>query len=166
MTDQGLGYCGRCGRPLAAREIHGQTRPFCLACQRAVFFDPKLAVAVVIAIGGRLLLQQRAIDPGRGAWTFPSGYVDRGEVVEEAAAREVWEEVNLAVRIERLLGLYSRAGEPVVLAVYTATALSETFAAGDEVAAVGLFAPTDLPPLAFPFDHQIVADYLAAGRSG
>jgi ADP-ribose pyrophosphatase YjhB (NUDIX family) len=157
------GYCGGCGRPLGERQIHGRPRPYCAACKRAVFHDPKLAVAVVIGFGGRILLQRRAIDPGRGAWTFPSGYVDRGEVVEEAAAREVREEVNLAVRIDRLLGLYSRAGEPVVLAAYAATPLADDFAPGEEVSEVALFDPADLPPLAFPHDARIIADYLAHG---
>ena len=99
-------YCSACGQSLTERHVFGKARPHCAACNRTFFEDPKLAVAVVIAIDGRILLQQRDIDPGRGAWTFPSGYVDRGEIVEEAAAREVLEEVNLAVRIDRLLGDY------------------------------------------------------------
>jgi ADP-ribose pyrophosphatase YjhB (NUDIX family) len=156
-----LGYCAVCGRPLIERHIHGRPRPYCAACDRAVYEDPKLAVAVVIAIGEHLLLQRRAIDPGRGLWTFPSGYVDRGEVVEEAAAREAREEVNLAVHIDRLLGLYSSAGNPVVLAVYIATPLGEAFSAGDEVDDVALFDPADLPPLAFAHDARIIADFLA-----
>jgi 8-oxo-dGTP diphosphatase len=164
VSTSSLGFCGRCGHPLEERVIGGQPRPFCSVCQRAVYFDPKLAVAVVITIGGQFLLQQRAIDPGMGAWTFPSGYVDRGEVVEEAAIREVREEVNLVVRIDRLLGLYSRVGDPVVLAVYTATALDEIYSPGDEVAAVALFDPAELPPLAFPHDNRIVADFLAMTR--
>ena len=159
-----LGYCRTCGRPLAERVVHGRARPYCAACERAVFDDPKLAVAVVIAFGGRILLQRRAIDPGLGAWTFPSGYVDRGEVVEQAAAREVLEEVNLPVRIDRLLGLYSRAGDPVALAVYIATPLAAEFSAGDEVADVALFDPADLPPLAFPHDTRIIADYLVSSE--
>ncbi len=85
------------------RYLFGRVRPYCSACDRAVFEDPKLAVAVVITIGGRILLQRRDIDPGRGAWTFPSGYVDRGEVVEEAAAREVREEAGVeGVLVEKL----------------------------------------------------------------
>ena len=157
-------YCAYCGNELTERHLFGKVRPYCPACDRAVFEDPKLAVAVVIAIGGRILLQRRDIDPGRGAWTFPSGYVDRGEVVEEAAAREVREEVNLPVRTDRLLGLYSAAGNPVVLAVYAATPLADEFTAGEEVSAVALFDPADLPPLAFPHDARIIADYLASQR--
>jgi 8-oxo-dGTP diphosphatase len=167
MSDQmarpvALGYCRHCGAALIEREAFGRRRPYCAACDRAVFDDPKLAVAVVVEFEGRILLQQRAIDPGKGGWTFPSGYVDRGEVVEAAAAREVLEEMRLPVRIDRLLGLYSRAGHPVVLAAYAATPLARTFAAGEEVAAVALFDPAALPPLAFPHDPRIIADYLAS----
>lgn len=160
-----MSYCTHCGHQLTTAHRFGRERPYCPACDRTIFEDPKLAVAVVIAISGRILLQRRDIDPGRGAWTFPSGYVDRGEVVEEEAAREVREEVNLAVRIDYLLGLYSSAGNPVVLAVYAATPLTETFAPGEEVSAVALFDPADLPPLAFPHDARIIADYLAARRA-
>jgi ADP-ribose pyrophosphatase YjhB (NUDIX family) len=135
-----------------------------VACERPIFLDPKLAVAVVVGIDGRILLQRRSINPGRGAWTFPSGFVDRGEVVEAAAVREVREEVRLDVQIDRLLGLYSTADSPVALAVYSATPLSSSFEAGDEVDEVALFEPANLPPLAFPHDQRIIADYLAACR--
>jgi 8-oxo-dGTP diphosphatase len=156
-------YCATCGAGLTERHVHGRVRPFCAACGRPVFLDPKLAVAVLVTIGGRLLLQRRAIEPALGRWTFPSGFVDRGEVVEAAAAREVREEVNLAVRIDWLVGLYSRAGEPVVLAAYAATALADAFAPGDEVDDVQLFDLDALPPLAFPHDARIIADFRAGG---
>jgi ADP-ribose pyrophosphatase YjhB (NUDIX family) len=164
ITHHSLGYCRTCGQALVEREAFGRPRPYGAACERPVFDDPKLAVAVVVEFDGRILLQRRDIDPGKGAWTFPSGYVDRGEVVEAAAAREAMEEVRLPVRIDRLLGLYSRAGHPVVLAVYTATPLAAEFAAGDEVSAVALFDPADLPPLAFSHDARIIVDYLATIR--
>jgi ADP-ribose pyrophosphatase YjhB (NUDIX family) len=156
-----LGFCRTCGRQLVARESYGRQRPFCEVCQRPVFDDPKLAVAVIIRIGERILLQQRAIEPGLGRWSFPSGFVDRGEVVEAAAVREVMEEVRLPVRIQRLVGLYSRPGHPVVLAVYAAEADHDAFSVGDEVAAVDLFEVDDLPPLAFEHDASIIQDYLA-----
>lgn len=158
------GYCDRCGQALVERLVREQARPHCPACNRTIYRDPKLAVAVIIASDGKIILQRRAIEPGRGAWTFPSGYVDRGEVVEAAAMREVQEEICLPVRIDWLVGLYSTADNPVVLAVYAATPLAETFAVGDEVEAVALFEPDALPPLAFPHDRQIVADYLAQAR--
>ena len=78
-----------------------------------VYLDPKLAAAVIIADERGILLQQRAMEPRRGLWTFPSGYVDRGEQVERAAEREVREELGLSVRLTHLLGIYSEPGNPV-----------------------------------------------------
>lgn len=153
-------YCPYCATKVAEREIAGRQRPFCPGCESAFFEDPKLAVAVVIERDGKVALQRRTIDPGSGRWTFPSGYVDRGEPVEEAAVREAWEEVGLKVRLEHFLGLYSSAGQTVVLAVYVATPESGTLQSLDENDAVGFFGPDNLPDLAFPNDEAIIDTWL------
>jgi ADP-ribose pyrophosphatase YjhB (NUDIX family) len=114
-----------------------------------------------------LLLVRRAIEPRIGKWSFPSGYVNRGEDVELAAAREVEEETYLHVRINWNIGVYSEAGRPVVLAAYDATMVSGELAAGDETSEVGLFDLGDLPELAFEHDTHILKDWRAErGRRG
>lgn len=124
--------------------------------------DPKVAVAVIIARDGRIFLQQRAMEPRKGLWTFASGYVDRGEQVERAAEREVQEELGLPVRLTHLLGVYSEPGNPVVLIVYTGDmAGTEPTVQADEISAIGWFAADALPPLAFDHDPAIVADWQA-----
>src|SRR5947209_19464489 len=133
-----------------------------------VYRDPKVAVAVIIAREGRILLQQRAIEPRKGLWTLPAGYVDRGEQVERAAEREVTEELGLAVLLTHLLGVYSEPGNPVVLIVYTGEipAGREPTVQAEEISALGYFHPTDLPPLAFDHDRAIIADWEAFVRNG
>jgi 8-oxo-dGTP diphosphatase len=127
-----------------------------------VYRDPKVAAAVIIARDGRILLQQRAMEPRKGLWTFPSGYVDRGEQVERAAEREVEEELGLPVHLTHLLGVYSEPGNPVVLIVYTGDMEgTEPTVQADEISAIGWFASDDLPPLAFDHDPAIVADWQA-----
>jgi 8-oxo-dGTP diphosphatase len=158
-------YCPYCSQELDSREIGGKERPYCVPCEAGFFEDPKLAVAVVIERDGRIALQRRTIDPGMGLWTFPSGYVDRGEPVEEAAIREAWEEVGANVRLTRLLGLYSSPGETVVLAVYVAHAESGELESRDENDAVGFFAPDDLPELAFPNDRAIIETWLSGNNA-
>jgi 8-oxo-dGTP diphosphatase len=133
-----------------------------------IYLDPKLAAAVIIADGRGILLQQRAMEPQRGLWTFPSGYVDRGEQVERAAEREVREELGLSVRLTHLLGVYSEPGNPVVLVVYTGDVPGDATPTvqEDEISAVGYFRPDDLPPLAFAHDTAIIADWRAFVRDG
>ena len=154
-------YCPHCGTVVASRELEGYMRPACPACSWIHYEDPKVAVAVLVGRDGRLLLNRRAIEPGLGSWSFPSGYVNRGERLEEAAAREVLEETGLEVEIGELLGVYSERGNPVVLVVYTAARFVGEPAAGPEVTEVGWFAPDDLPPLAFPHDHAIITRWSA-----
>jgi 8-oxo-dGTP diphosphatase len=156
---QPIRFCPHCSHPTETRVLGGKERPYCPRCTLGFYEDPKLAVAVLIEHDGRLVLQRRTIDPGMGLWTFPSGYVERGEPVEEAAVREAYEEVGVRVRLSRLLGLYSRPGNTVVLAVYVATPEGGELAAGDENDAVGLFEPDHLPEMAFPHDREIVATW-------
>ena len=149
-------YCPSCGTLLEARPRDGRPRPTCPACGFVYFADPKVAVAVVITTEGRVLLGCRGNEPGRGRWALPAGYVDRGEALEAAAAREAKEELNVEVRIDRLIGLYSAAGDPVILAVYAATILFGEPSAGDDLDALGYFALDGLPELAFARDAGIV----------
>src|SRR5215213_3543266 len=109
------GYCPHCGASLA--EARGEPAS-CPSCGEVQWRDPKVAAGVLVTREGRILLVQRNHEPGLGLWSFPSGYVDRGEVVEQAAAREVAEETGLEVRIHRLLAVLSHAGDPVVFVIY------------------------------------------------
>ena len=150
-------FCPSCGGALEAREAHGATRPVCPVCGRVVFYDPKLAAATVVESGGRVLFIRRLTQPGYGLWSLPGGYVDRGEVVERAAAREVWEETSLRVEIAGLVGLFSDAGHPVVVAAYHCRSVDGQAAPGPEVSELGWFTPDSLPPLAFDRDREILS---------
>ena len=153
-------YCQRCGSPMGFAERHGRYRPVCPVCGFTAFYDPKIAAAVIVEIDGQIVLQRRAIAPGRGKWTFPGGYVDRGERIEDAAVREVVEEVRLAIDSPRLIGIYSEPGETVVLAAFHATANGQVPSLGDESTEVRLFPVDDLPELAFHRDQRVIEDWL------
>jgi molybdenum cofactor cytidylyltransferase len=154
-------FCPRCGGMLAPRDVEGRQRPVCESCGSVFWIDPKVAVAVLIPWDGGVLLGRRAIDPGRDRWSFPAGYVDRGEVLEAAACREVLEETGLAVRIVGLVGAYSAAGRPLILIAYAGEAVGGTLAPGPEVTELAGFSPSGLPEMAFQHDERIVADWLA-----
>jgi ADP-ribose pyrophosphatase YjhB (NUDIX family) len=156
-----LGHCLQCGTPLEARYHEDRERPTCPACGFIHYLDPKVAVAVVLGDTRGVLLGRRLVDPGSGAWSFPAGYVNRGEVVEEAAVREVREEFGIAVRLNGLVGVYSQRGEPVVLVVYAGTIeAGEPHADGYEVSDVRRFPLDRLPEnLAFEHDRRVLADW-------
>jgi ADP-ribose pyrophosphatase YjhB (NUDIX family) len=150
-------FCSSCGSSLQVREMEGRQRPVCSECSRVVYYDPKIAATSIIERDGKVLLIRRAGEPGLGLWSMPGGYVDRGEMVEEAAAREAREETGLEVEIDCLLGLFSEAGHPVIVAAYVAHETGGCLQPGPEALEVGFFYPNHLPPMAFPRDQQILS---------
>ncbi len=152
-------FCPHCATPLEVRSAHGAERPVCPSCGRVIYYDPKLAATVVIEKDGKVLMVRRATEPGMGLWSFPGGYVDRGEVVERAAAREALEETGLTVEIVGLIGLFSERGHPVVLAAYHGQVIDGQPAPGQEVSEVEFFRPDELPPLAFPRDTKVLEQW-------
>ncbi len=117
-------FCFVCGGELEFRPWTKGDGSIQLCCTRAGcdhvhFLDPKVAAGVIPTLGGRAVLVRRAHNPGKGLWTFPGGFVNRGEVVHEAAVREAKEEAGVEVRVGALLGVYSFPENPIVLIVYT-----------------------------------------------
>lgn len=158
-------YCPACASPLAAKNVAGTSRPVCPQCDHVVYLDPKVAATCIVERDGRVLMIRRALEPGLGLWSIPGGYIDRGEVVEEAAAREVLEETGLVVVAERLVGLFSQRGHPVIVAAFAARETGGVLQAGPEAQEVGFFSLDSLPPLAFPRDMEILAEW-QANRDG
>jgi 8-oxo-dGTP diphosphatase len=159
-------HCLQCGTALVPRFQEDRERPTCPACGYIFYLDPKVAVAVVLGDDRGVLLGKRKIDPGSGRWSFPAGYVNRGEVLEEAAVREVQEELGVEVQLGRLVGVYSTRGDPVVLVVYAGSIVrGEPRADGHEVGEVRRFALDSLPELAFPHDLQVLAEWKQVRRA-
>ncbi|MFN8557091.1 MAG: NUDIX hydrolase [Dehalococcoidia bacterium] len=152
-----MNYCVDCGTALDRRTIFGRERPVCPACGRVHYDDPKVAVGVVAARDGRILLTRRNHEPKMGCWSFPSGFVDAFENVVEAAAREAREETGIEVRIGPLLGIYQETGSRVIYLAYSGEAGPGDPVIGDECMDVRFFAPDDMPDLAFQHDGAILA---------
>lgn len=144
-------FCPLCGRPLTSMQVAGRVRPYCAACQQPVYFDPKVAVVVFITRDDKVLLIQRAVDPGRGKWALPAGFVDYDEAPADAAVRETMEETRLQVQIAKLLDVFPKRDEGLadIVIAYSAKVIAGEACAGDDAAAVGWFAPDRLPPLVF-----------------
>jgi ADP-ribose pyrophosphatase YjhB (NUDIX family) len=139
----------------------GKEHQVCPSCGFVVWADPKVAVLTVIPWEGGILLGRRMQNPGKGLWSFPSGFVDRGEVVEEAALRETREETGLEIDITGLIGVYSEHGNAVIVIAYAAEPLGGSLRAEDDLIDLRGFDPDNLPEMAFPHDTRIVRDWLA-----
>ena len=149
-------FCPGCSAPLELRNVAGRDRPVCSRCGRIVYYDPKVTAATVVERGGKVLMVRRGLEPGLGLWSLPGGYVDRGEELGRAAAREVMEETGLRVKVTGLLGVYSQQGDPVILVTYDSEVLGGSPRPGPEVMELDFFPLDELPPLAFPRDRQVL----------
>jgi 8-oxo-dGTP diphosphatase len=159
-------YCPRCAQPA---EIAYPRSLSCPHCGYGAYYNPKpVAAAIPVTPDGGIILLRRAFEPGKDLWTFPGGFVDLGESVEEAARREVQEELEIDVTLGPVLNVYSRPEERVVLIVYTATTTG-TPRTTMEATEVRAFAAGELPwdELAFWSTERALNDFLSARpRSG
>jgi len=161
-------FCLWCGTRLVERVIEGKQLLACPSCDFVLWPDPKLATAVVVESGGGIVAGKRSIDPGRGLWCLPGGFVDDHEHPEQAAVRECLEEIGVEVRVAGLVGVYHvrRAQRPhLVVLGYRALISSGQPVAGHEMDEVGVFAADQLPPLAFSSHSEVVHDWLRVARS-
>ncbi|MEO8972982.1 MAG: NUDIX domain-containing protein [Ktedonobacteraceae bacterium] len=160
MADSVYTYCPRCATPLVEKYIYNAVRATCPQCGFILFLEPKVVAVVVIQRGDTVLLGRRNMEPALGMWSFVSGYVDRGEKVEDAAIREVKEETNLDVQLDKLLGIFSEQGNPHVVIAYLASIKNKDIscltAQLDEVSELAFFPRDYLPELAFSADNHIL----------
>jgi ADP-ribose pyrophosphatase YjhB (NUDIX family) len=130
-------------------------RYVCGDCGHVHYTNPKIVVGSVVSIGDRVLLCRRAIEPRKGLWTLPAGYLEEFETPEDGARREAREEALCEIVIEGLLGVYSVTRLSQVQLMYRARLEVEQFGAGEESLEVKLFAWDDIPwtEIAFPSVH-------------
>lgn len=126
-------------------------RAVCDHCGFIAYDNPKIVVGAVVRHGGRILLCRRAIDPSRGLWTIPAGYLEHGETPEEGVRREAYEEATADIVLDGLLAIYAIRRIGQVQLIYRAHLAEPAFAPGPESLAVRLFDEDALPDqLAFP----------------
>ncbi len=97
-------YCPECGGPLLRHVVGGEPRNhwFCQRCQTPHHDYPRVVVTAFVASGKRLLWVQRGLQPQRGKWAIPGGFLEQGETLAEGAARELYEEAGILLPPERL----------------------------------------------------------------
>ena len=164
MNQFGYRFCPRCGGSLGLSVVK-EDEPERLVCDECgfVFYQgPKLVAAAIFEVHGGILLTQRAIEPGYGKWTFPGGFVERGERAEAAAEREAREEAGMEIEAGEIVGLYSYEDQVLVIAVFVGRVRGGEMQPLDETMAVKVFPRDELPwnEMAFPSTEEALGDYL------
>ncbi len=124
-------------------------------CERCGFVDyqnPKVVVGAVVLQGSKILMCRRAIEPRKGYWTLPAGYLELYETTEEGARREALEEACAKIEIDRVLAVFSLAHISQIQVLYRARLADPHIEAGPESTEVGLFGWDEIPwtEIAFP----------------
>ncbi len=150
----------------------GEDRPrqVCDTCGFINYVNPKIVVGSVVAVDGGVLMCRRAIEPRKGFWTLPAGFMEEGETVEAAALREALEEAEAKLTLQGVLAIYSVPHISQVQIMFRATLAEPGFAPGPESLETAVFALDALPEkeFAFPSVAWAIKDYrrFLAGESG
>ncbi len=164
-------YCVHCSSPLEEHLLPSEDRPrlSCGQCGYIHYLNPKIVSGTLPVADGKLWLLRRGIEPRLGYWTYPAGFQEWDESTEEAAMRETWEELGCRVVLDGLLGVYSRAGAPVVNVVYLARLADAECVPHitKEATEVRAFSPEEIPwpELAFPSTSVVLADWLRRAQT-
>lgn len=128
------------------------TRQVCETCGFIDYVNPKIVVGSVVRFQDKYLLCKRAIEPRKGFWTLPAGFLEEGETLEEGTLREAYEEALIRPVLGALLAIYSVPHISQIHIFYRARLETADFAPGPESQAVELYSWQDIPwpDLAFP----------------
>lgn len=163
-------YCSACGQPVTHTIPAGDNRlrAICTSCGTVHYENPKIVAGCVPEHEGQILLCRRAIEPRRGFWTVPAGFMEIGESLAEAALRETWEEALAQVEIGSLFAAVDVIHAGQVHVFFTGTMPRPEFGAGTETLETRLFRAEDIPwsELAFPSIRIALEQYLENRRTG
>jgi ADP-ribose pyrophosphatase YjhB (NUDIX family) len=174
MQRQPLKHCRECGTAVAYRlPDDGDTRQraICTACHTVHYENPLNVVGTVPVwgeSGEQVLLCKRNIEPRRGMWTLPAGFMELGETTSEGAARETDEEAGAQFELQELFAIMNVARVGQVHLFYRARLLSTVFNPGHETMEARLFSEADIPwdEIAFRTVRETLERYFADRRAG
>ena len=150
-------FCSYCGEKLTNKSFQERNHRYCQTCDRIHYENPFPAVAALVPNQGKqLLLVKRAVEPAKGRWCLPGGFIEIDESIEEAVLRELKEETGIEGEIERLVDFFSQRSPlygALLIFGYRVTILGGELQAGDDAQEASFFDLDDLPPIAF-LSHQ------------
>ncbi|MEM6639283.1 MAG: NUDIX hydrolase [Pseudomonadota bacterium] len=163
-------YCSECGQPVDHRIPDGDNREraVCDACGIVHYQNPNMVLGCIPVWNDQVLLCKRAIEPRRGYWTVPAGFMENDESIAEAAERETQEEALADVEIGELQAVVDVVHARQVHIFFRATMRNDQFGAGIESLDVRLFDEADIPwdDIAFPSTTFALKTYLEDRAAG
>jgi len=161
MQKKELKYCPYCAGLFERRPVQGRPRLVCTVCGEIYYENPLPAsTALVLNERNQLLLGKRSVDPARGQWCLPGGFVEMGETMEQAALRELREETGLQGRALAFIGCLhqeSRFYGSIIIFGYRVAALCGELRAGDDMEELCYYDLDRLPPMAFETHRKLIA---------
>lgn len=162
-------HCPHCAHPLEETFAFDRMRRVCPACGFVHFRAPKVGVSLVVEDNARILLVRRAVEPGKGMWSLPSGFVEFDESPQEAAVRECKEETGLTlsdlVLMEAAHYTDDYRGSGINL-VYGSQVASGLLHPGDDASEARFFSRDELPAgqeIAFQGHRVFLAGWFRQG---
>ncbi len=165
-----MNYCNQCGQPVRLLVPEGDNRPrhVCSACHTIHYRNPLMVVGAVPVWEDRILLCRRAIEPRKGYWTLPAGFMENDETLQEGAARETREEALAEVAIGKLFAAINVLHVNQVHVMFLARMLSAQHGPGDESLESELVLPDEIPwdEIAFPSIRFTLERFIADLETG
>ena len=164
-------HCQQCGHKVDYRlpdDGDTKVRAVCPACAKVHYENPLNVVGTIPVLGDKILLCKRNIEPRKGKWTLPAGFMELDETTSEGAARETVEEAGAEFELGGLFSLLNVARVGQVHLFYHATLTSDIFHPGPETMEARLFAEKDIPwdELAFRTVKETLVHYLSDRKNG
>lgn len=163
-------FCSACGQPVVSRVPEGDHLPryVCVGCATIHYENPRIIAGCIPESEGKILLCRRAIEPRMGYWTFPAGFMENGESLQQAAARESMEEALAHVEIGSLVSIIHVLQAHQVHISFRARLLNLDFGVGPESLETRLFDEGDIPwqHIAFRSVDFALRKYLEDRRLG
>ena len=171
MHGSPINHCRQCGSAVENRiPDDGDTklRAVCPTCHTIHYINPLNVVGTIPLWGDKVLLCKRNIEPRKGKWTLPAGFMELGETTAEGAARETVEEAGAQFEMQALFSLINVARVGQVHLFYRATLLSPEFDPGTETQEALLFDEADIPwdEIAFRTVKETLEHFFADRRAG
>lgn len=165
-----MNFCSDCGAGVTFTIPEGDNLPrfVCTTCGQIHYQNPKIVTGCIPEWGQQILLCKRAIEPRKGLWTLPAGFMENQESTNEAAARETREEANAKVNQLDLYAVFNIPRINQVYILFRAKMLDLNFHPGPESLETRLFEQHEIPweKLAFPVIRETLQRYYNDRNSG